>query len=368
MKIKKTATLALCILLSGCIGGQKESQIDTPVKESSIEPSFKIDTRGVKQKYSPGEEINLQITTGMDLSIDSVRYWINDLEIKKSIGNTLVTHKFTSEPFGLQSFKACVYNEDGVAETTLSVNLLPKNPPKNLKYQIVSTYPHDIRAYTQGLEFIGDQLMESTGNGLGESGKKGRSSIRIVNPKTGIPTNIVELNDEIFGEGATILNGNIYQLTYKHNLAYVYDAKTLKQIKTLPYFQPMEGWGLTNDGKYLYMSDGSEKIYLLEPSTFSKVNYINVASDQELVSGTNEMEWVKGKIYANFYMENVVGVINPQDGTLESILDLSDLRGRVSPHIDLDVLNGIAFDSRNGTFFVTGKNWDKMFEIKIVED
>jgi glutamine cyclotransferase len=156
----------------------------------------------------------------------------------------------------------------------------------------------------------------------------------------------------------------LYQLTYQNNVAYRYNPSTLKINQTLPYFKKMEGWGLTNDGKSLYMSDGSDKIYQLDPKTFKAQRTISVKANGRAVPYINEMEWVNGKIYANVYTTTQVVVINPKTGQVEKVADLKPLQALVTKHPDLDVLNGIAYHPSRKTFFVTGKNWDKMFEIR----
>lgn len=357
--------LAIASLSLSCGDNEKKTSsapLNNPLKDT---PAFSFE--GIKQHYKTNEELSFQITNTPDLKIDSILYYINDQPIAKVTENNKVTYTLSGEKFGKQIIKAIAFNAGKSVENTINIDYLPSKPPQILTYRIVNAYPHDIKAFTQGLEFFGDNLMESTGNGVGPSGNKGKSGIRIVDPKTGQAIKKVELDDSIFGEGATILNGKLYQLTYKSNLAYVYDMATLKTIKTLPYFKNMEGWGLTSDGKNLYMSDGSENIYLLNPNDFSKIDYIRVATNEKIVNQINEMEWVKGKIYANFFMEDVMGIIDPKTGTIEGLIDLSKLRENVTQHVDLDVLNGIAYNKKTDTFFVTGKNWDKIFEIQLSE-
>jgi len=367
--MKKTLTLLTpmwAFFLIGCGGNNKHSapsSIDNQPEHAPV-----ISLEGIKQKYTQGEEIDVKIAESNRLHIDSVQYYINDHLIATVKDSRPVRYTLSREKFGKQILKVSVFNKGASIENAISVDYLPPTPPRILRYKIINTYPHDITAFTQGLEFYGDQLMESTGNGIGASGHKGKSSIRMVNPKTGIPTKKVELPDAIFGEGATILNGKLYQLTYKNNLAFVYDINTFNRVKTLPYFQQMEGWGLTCDGQKLYMSDGSEHIYLINPEDFSKIDYIRVATDEKIVDHINEMEWVHGKIYANFFMENIIGIIDPKTGAIEALADLSELREQVTQHIDLDVLNGIAYNKKSKTFFITGKNWDKIFEISLFDE
>ncbi len=250
----------------------------------------------------------------------------------------------------------------------LSMNIATAqhSQPQKLSYQVINTYPHDQKAYTQCLEFHQGVLYESTGNGPGiGTGKSGVSSMRHTDFKTGKVTKIHELPSTVFGEGCTILNNQLYQLTYKNNEAYRYHPQKLTILETIPYFKNIEGWGLTNDGKSLYMSDGSNKIYVLNPQTFKPTKTIHVTTpDHSPVNYINELEWVNGKIYANIFTTHYIVMINPKTGLVEQYADLAALRNQVTQHPDLDYFNGIAYHPQRKTFFVTGKNWDKVFEIK----
>ncbi len=328
---------------------------------------FSIDPTALKQQYQPQETLPLQLTNAKDKEIDSVEYFINDKKVGTVPANKKFDFALNGQKSGYQNIKALVYYSGDIAQATTRIELMSGIDPKILKYDIVNTYPHDIKAYTQGLEFFRDTLIESTGSGAGRSGSREVSDIRKVNPKTGEVYKKTPLDEQNFGEGATVLNNKIYQLTYKRNEGYVYDANTLKKIKTLPYFKQTEGWGLTNDGKNLYMTDGSEKIYKLDPETFKEVDYVNVYTKGSKITDVNELEWVDGKIYGNIYQKGAIAVIDPKTGAVEGVLDLNALKEKVTQHADLDVLNGIAYNPKTKTFFVTGKNWDKMFEIRIKE-
>jgi len=336
-------------------------------KDSDKNNLFSIDTTGLKQQYQPQETLPLQLTNAKNEAIDSVVYFINDKKVGTVAANKKFDFTLKGQKFGYQNIKALVYYDGNTVETTGRVELMSGLDPKILKYEIVNTYPHDLTAYTQGLEFYRDTLIESTGSGEGRSGKRAVSDIRKVNYKNGEIYKRTQLDAQNFGEGATVLNNKIYQLTYKRNEGYVYDANTLNKIKTFPYFKQTEGWGLTNDGTNLYMTDGSEKIYKLDPETLKEVDYVNVYTKGSKIPDVNELEWVDGKIYGNIYQKDAVAVIDPKTGAVEGVLDLSALKPKATQHMDIDVLNGIAYNPKTKTFFVTGKNWDKMFEIRIKE-
>lgn len=224
-------------------------------------------------------------------------------------------------------------------------------------YRVVADFPHDPTAFSQGLVILDGQLYEGTG-------KKGESTLRKVDLKTGRVELFVPLDRSYFGEGITILNDRIYQLTWENHLGFVYDLKTLKQLKTFRYSG--EGWGLTNDGKHLIMSDGTAMLRFLDPQTFEVVKRVRVRNSQGQVDKLNELEYVKGEILANIWYEDRIARISPDSGEVLGWIDLSNLYpSRQRPKED--VLNGIAFDEASGRLFVTGKNWPKLYEIELLK-
>ena len=227
-----------------------------------------------------------------------------------------------------------------------------------MTYNVISEYTHDKNAYTQGLEFYKNQLYESTG-------LNGKSTLRKSDYKSGEILNIVNLDYEYFGEGLTVINDKIYQLTWKNNIGIIYDLD-FNEIGTFDYGKSKEGWGLCNDGSFIYKSDGTNKIWVLDPETLQEIRFIEVLTNKSRIKNINELEYIDGKIYANTYQFNrdVVIVINPLNGVVERVIDFSGIRDRVTQKADLDVMNGIAYF--DGKMFVTGKNWDKLFEVKIV--
>lgn len=356
--MKNNKLLAILVLSTLMIACKDE--------EKTTISKYNIDSSQLRQSYDINESIPLQLAGTESAAIDSVVYFINEKRIGSIKGDETFNLDLSTQRYGSKNIKAEIHEKGTASQTAIDIEVLPQEAPAVLTYSIVNTYPHDIKAYTQGLEFYGDILIESTGNGEGAGTRtKGRSSIRKVNPKTGEIIKIVELPDTVFGEGATVLNDKVYQLTYKNNEVYVYNIETLEQEKRMPYFQSMEGWGLTNDGTNLYVTDGSTQIYKVNPENFQKIDQFTVATNQQVIPSINELEWVDGKIFANLYGMPAICIIEPSSGKIEAVIDLSELRTKVTQHADLDVLNGIAYNKKTDTFFVTGKNWDKMFEIKI---
>lgn len=344
------------------------AMISCQCSKNSDTKFFSFDGAKLQEQYKPGESIDMGILNAENKKIDSIVYYVNNKNIGSKKGAERIAFDLSTEKLGYKNLKALVYFEGEHQETETRVELVSGIQPKLLTYEIVNVFPHDMKAYTQGLEFYRDTLFESTGNGAGNStGIRGVSSLRKTDYKTGKVYNQVNLENNMFGEGMTVLNNKVYQLTYKEMTGFVYNADNLKREKTFKYFRQMEGWGLTNDGKNLYQSDGSEKIWILDPETLKEVDNINIYTGSAKVKNVNELEWVDGKIYGNVYLKDAIAVIDPKTGAVEAILDLKDLKAKVLQHPDVDVLNGIAYNAKTKTFFVTGKNWDKLFEIRIKE-
>jgi len=239
-----------------------------------------------------------------------------------------------------------------VAKSPLLINT--KSPVYTV--EIINVYPHDREAFTQGLFYHEGYLYESTG-------LHGKSSLRKADLKTGKIIKKIALPAEYFAEGITLHNNNIYQLTWTNQLMFLYDGENLKKIRALKYSG--EGWGITSDGKNLFMSDGSAKITRRDPDTLDIINVLHVFDEKKAIHGINEMEYINGEIWANIFMENVIARISLSTGKILGWIDLTPLYSLVDRYDGIDVLNGIAYDKKNGRIFVTGKYWPYIFEIKI---
>ncbi len=233
-----------------------------------------------------------------------------------------------------------------------------KSAPAQLGYQVVSTRPHDSAAYTQGFEISNGRLFES-------AGQYGQSSLRENELATGKVIRKRPLAKQVFGEGLTLLQKELWVLTWKENTAYVFEPETFKLIRSHTY--KGEGWGLTSDGTQLIMSDGSSELKFMSPKDFSVLKTLTIKDGSAPVKNLNELEWVKGEIFANVYMTDRIARISPADGQVTGWLNLAGLRNGLSKPNGAEVLNGIAYDKSSGHLLVTGKYWPQMFEIKIVE-
>lgn len=229
---------------------------------------------------------------------------------------------------------------------------------RQYKVEVVAEYPHDIGAYTQGLFFHEGQMYETTG-------LRGKSTLRKVDVTTGKPVVKYDFSDKYFVEGSVVFNDNLYILTWDSKVAFVYDADSLKYKSTWKY--PREGWGITTDGKQLIASDGSSMLYFMDDK-FSLQRRVYVKYEDRPVRWLNELEYIEGKIWANVYTTDEIVIINPKDGRVEGIVDCRGLLPKEMYTPDTDVLNGIAYNQDTGKIYLTGKNWPKMYEVKLIEN
>ena len=243
------------------------------------------------------------------------------------------------------------------SNNSINVNINDNATPI-LPYEIIDIYPHDPQAFTQGLIWKDGYLYESTG--LYSS-----SSLRKVELETGKVLQIRYFSNDYFAEGMTIFNNKIYLITWKERTGFIYDQQTLQLIDTFSYYH--EGWGLTNDGEYLIISDGTSVLHFLNPETLKEVKQISVHDGLFLVYEINELEYIEGYIYANIWQSDKIAIIEPGTGKVISWIDLYGILDNVLHNKNTDVLNGIAYDDKKNRLFVTGKLWPAVFEIKVIE-
>jgi glutaminyl-peptide cyclotransferase len=249
---------------------------------------------------------------------------------------------------------ACNQNNNNSDNNNGSAAAIP--PPANLNYTVLNVYPHDTSSFTEGLLLHEGNLLESTGN-------KGRSKLLQVDIKTGKIKKSIKLSDDYFGEGITVLNGKIYQLTYQEHKVFVYDLNFNKLPQEFEW--PYEGWGMTTDGKSLIINTGGSNLYFVNPETFKIERTLGVTNNNGYVSMINEMEWVDGAIYANIWQTNEIIKINPQTGLVEAKADFTDILKKSNvPDSSSESFNGIAYNPSTKTFYVTGKWWPALFEIR----
>lgn len=333
------------IVLSSCATEYKFT-IETP-KKSTLEQTFTVKLKEVNQK-----------------PIENALFYINGKEVSSTNLETIIN---TNEyGVGRHQVSAMVYYDNGKSKrVNNSFEIFATKPPVVYSFKKINSYPHDAKAYTQGLEYYNGFLYETTG-------KNGLSSLRKVDLKTGKVLQQINLDKQYFGEGLTILNDKIYFLTWKSYKGFVYNLETFQLEKEFAYNKSNEGWGLTHNNTELIKSDGTHKIWFLDPETLKEKRYIQAYTNDRSVKDLNELELINGKLYANKWQKNSIVIIDPNTGVVEGVADLELLKKEVEKTQKLDpsddVLNGIAYDSEKNRLFVTGKNWNTLFEIELVKN
>ncbi|WP_117885050.1 glutaminyl-peptide cyclotransferase [Aureibaculum luteum] len=299
------------------------------------------------------EKLTLSVTEENSKPIDSVRYYLDG---KRLPGNKDVT--LNTSKLGAHAISATVFYGEEQKKLTNTILLFAEKSPEIYSYEIVNEYPHDENAFTQGLEYHNGFLYESTG-------QNGESTLRKVELKTGEVLQKIDLDKSFFGEGMTIYNDKVYMLTWQSGKGFVFNLESFEKEKEFKYDQSKQGWGLTHNGEKLIKSDGTDKIWFLDPETGTEESHIEAYTIDRAVPKLNELEFIDGKIYANVWQRNSLVMINPNTGALEGIADLAGLQEKVGQKGDENVLNGIAYDEENDRLFVTGKDWNTLFEIKL---
>lgn len=351
------------MVLVSCNGGEaagKTKEITSkPVVEASPAPKLiDIIEPAVNTTVASGNQVSIKLSiTGSDIP-DSVRLYFDGVHFE-----TLTEEPWTGNTetrqvrMGNVPFKAVAYLGQGRPQTvTRFVNILSDIVPPVEHFRVIATYPHDMSAYTQGLLVYRGQFIESTG-------QYGQSSLRMVEINSGKVIRRHDLESKYFGEGLALLNNILYQLTWKTNTGFMYDADSFTFLKNFSY--NTEGWGLTTDGEKLIMSDGSNKIYFIEPDYFTVVSTLEVFDNREAVWQLNELEYINGELWANIYQTERIARIDPLTGKVLAYIDFKGILSQRDNHPNIDYFNGIAYDQESGKLFVTGKNWPKVYEIKV---
>ena len=262
--------------------------------------------------------------------------------------------------YGRYNIKISTLFDDGsVEDKSKNIFLYPDQKPKELEYELIKIITHDPETYTQGL------LIDESKYLIESSGQYGKSFIKKVDMESNIIINKLMIDKKLFAEGITVYDDKLYMLTWKSNKGLILDKNTLELIGEFNY--STEGWGLTTIDDNLVMSDGTEKLFFIDPKSFKINNYIEVYDNNGKVENINEMEYINDKIYANIYGKDIIVIINYKTGEVENIINLEGLLNRENYNTNIDVMNGIAYNLENESILVTGKWWPSMFEIKIKE-
>ena len=249
--------------------------------------NFSINLGQGGKKFQAGQQVDIRIDNKSDQVVDSVRYFLDGDLLPAAQGKITLS----TPTLGNKTLQARVYTEGNTITLDREILLLARDQPEIYTYEILNTFPHDRNAFTQGLEFYGDTLYESTG-------RKGTSSLRKVDYRTGQVLKSIDLEKQYFGEGITILGDTIYMLTWQEGTGFLFDRENLDKIGSFRYGESKEGRGLCNDGEHLYKSDGTQRIWLLDPATQKEIGAIQTVTNRSVFNKANELEYVDGKIYA----------------------------------------------------------------------
>lgn len=316
----------------------------------------KLNIKASSEKPNQQDQLTFELKIPKKIAVDSIRYESNGERIVSPVS-------LKNFPLGKHIIKAIAYKGGKSHSFESAFWVYASEQPSLLKYRVLNSFPHDPEAYTQGLEFKDGILYESTG-------LNGKSSLRKVDFKSGKVLAQQKLDQVYFGEGITLIDDKIIQLTWRANMGFVYQQEDLKMIHTFPYENSKQGWGLCHDDTVLYKSDGTYQLWTLDPKTLKETAKVDVMTTTKSVNKLNELEWVKGLVYANTYQfqKDVVVVIQPETGAVTAVVDFTGLRSQLKDNPKAEAFNGIAYHPERNTFFVTGKYWNRLFEVELYEE
>jgi glutaminyl-peptide cyclotransferase len=349
-----------CTGRSGRPVGKKEPAVATGAEVAAVK-LIKI--------VSPEEDAGLKLNAPVTIKLapenknvpDSVKIWFDSqmVTVLRSLPWEYTVPRTIVNKTGRKSLKVIAYRSGSTPQTiTRFLVVYSDIVPKRNGYRVIHSWPHDKDAYTQGLVYENGVFYEGTG-------QLGASNLRKVEPETGKVLFQVNLEAPLFGEGVAILGDRIFQLTWQNKVGFVYNKSTMKEINKV-YYQT-EGWGLTAIGNKLVMSDGTNILYFMDPDQFSVVSKIEVYDNEKKVDQLNELEYINGEIWANIWNTDLIARIDPASGKVIAYIDLRGILNDPDTDTKVNVLNGIAYDQTGKRIFVTGKNWPRLFEIKITE-
>ena len=357
--------ISLLLSILACNGGaDKSSTVDINKKTSA---TAKKRVKRV-QLTSPFAGSSFKVNSDIVLQYRFIKkeYAIDSLLITSSMNKVVLKEPKevikwnpNRNTTGVEHLRLTFYFKDGKSQiVTSSFLLLSDIVPKNIKFKIEKTYPHSITNYCQGLEFRDGFMYEGTGqNGESQLIKYALGSNKV--------DKSYKLDDQYFGEGITVLNDKIFQVTWRNSVGFVYNKADFTLDRKFSYNS--EGWGLTNDGENIIMSDGSHRLYFLDSTFSTEIKRIEVCNDSGAVMSLNELEYIDGYVYANVYTKDYIVKIDPKTGKVVAKINCAGLLYPQDRHDDIDVLNGIAYNSKTGNLYITGKNWPKLFEISLID-
>lgn len=357
---------ALLMLMSACIsckqsGSTKENYSTQQSSEIRDKKNVYFVSPQKNQRFNNNAQVFIKLAL-RDTSRhpDSVLILIDNKKLASiSSFEDSICWPLRNSRLGSRNVEAVCYYHDGQKDHTfIQVTLLSGTLPVQYSYKVINTYPHSRNSYTQGLVYDKELLYESTGI-------YGQSKLQKIKYQTGAVLNVFNLPNDIFGEGIALFDNKIIQISWKEQVAFLYDKETFEQINKI-YYPIKEGWGITYNGTHLIMSDGSHILYILDKEYFTELSRIEVFDQKGPVPDLNELEYIQGEIWANIYNTNTIVRINPTTGEVVGKIDMTGLLKPEDKTNTTSVLNGIAYDPATGRIFVTGKNWPKLFEISLV--
>jgi glutamine cyclotransferase len=320
--------------------------------------------------YKTGDIVAVMAHSASGSTPDSVVYLLDSVRIGSKKDTSAFSLKTDTIALGPRIITAKVYNGGKSQDASTNIVLLPSKAPEEYTFKVEKVFPHDTSSFTEGLVFQDGVFYESAGGYLDpppNSPKDQQSSLRKVDLATGKVLQKTMLDPKVFGEGIAVVGDKIIQLTYHEKIGYVYDKKSFKQLRTFPNNVGVEGWGMCFDGKKLYMDDSTNRIWFLDKNTYRQTGYIDVFDNKGAVNEINELEYIDGKIYANIWKTNSIIAIDPKTGAVLQKIDLTSLYPETKRNQNADVLNGIAYDAATKRIFLTGKKWNKLFQVSFVK-
>ncbi len=356
MKILKTFPFFFLLVFLAC-SPEKDHKTGN---FSVVKPAFEIKIVDGNNQINRGDSLSIIIN-----QVDLNKIYTN-IRVTIDGGHFPVSGKFpidfifgtTDLNLGANKIKVYATSDEKTESKSITITVLSDTSPELFNYEVLNVYPHNAKSYTQGLVYHDNFLFEGTG-------QAGFSKLMKLTLEDGKVQQSQKLDKAFFGEGICIHDNKIYQLSWMNQVGFVYDLENFKEIARFNY--PGEGWGLTSDSTYLYRSDGTNTIFVHNPNDFSLISSFEVYSNIGQVTHLNELEYINGMIYANIWQAHEIAIINPNNGKLEGLINLKGLLSKKDRNYQTDVLNGIAYDAKKDRLFVTGKNWPKLFEIRIVK-
>jgi glutamine cyclotransferase len=323
--------------------------------------------------YKAGDQVTVKVNFDGASKVDSIVYLIDSAKLLTRRDSSAISFKTDTMTLGVKVITARLYQDGKNQELSTNIILKAAKPAEEYTYVVDKKYHHDTTSYTEGLEYHDGYFYESSGGYLkpppGEVADQ-QSSLRKVDPETGKIVKKIELDPAVFGEGIAIIGNKIIQLTYREKIGYIYDLNSFKLLGTFSDTVDKEGWGLCFDGKKIYNTDGTNRIWFLNKDNYQPTGYIDVYDDKGEIDSVNELEYVDGKLYANIYQKDTILVIDPKTGAVLEKVDMKNIYPEKDRPENFDegnnVLNGIAWDDKGKRLFVTGKKWPYMYQVRFV--